>query len=296
MGFCYQEGKRHEWWFSKDVGAMFLTGGRMKSPYPLNGCLLWMTTNPHSWGRLTSGLRPSTCCVNFAPCWQISSMSPFFHSSWGSRAHKKRRSIFSVPIQAKVQMLRSLWHAFVCLFPALSFGLFTATFPMITVDKFNVPELGVQAQEGFWSATVDVYHRGYQLTGKKENNTKMCDYIQPKRHQDVWTDVYQGWLTSASHILLLASAEAQSRCGPITPFLQPRGFAHWRHACSTRSGRSRHPRAACAEKLRREKVSSVAWSKQWFMNPCSALRDRLQRGTHRQLWPLTLSVNCPHDR
>lgn len=180
--------------------------------------------------------------------------------------------------------------------PALSFGLFTATFPMITVDKFNVPELGVQAQEGFWSATVDVYHRGYQLTGKKENNTNMCDYIQPKRHQDVWTDVYQGWLTSASHILLLAYAEAQSRCGPITPFLQPRGFAHWRHACSTRSGRSRHPRAPCAEKLRREKVSSVTWSKQWFMNPCSALRDRLQRGTHQQLWPLTLSVNCPHDR
>lgn len=34
MGFCYQEGKRHEWRFSKDVGAMFFTGGRMKSPYP----------------------------------------------------------------------------------------------------------------------------------------------------------------------------------------------------------------------------------------------------------------------
>lgn len=144
-----------------------------ESSCPLNGCLLWMTTKPHFWGRLTSGLRPLISWINFAPCWQISNMPTFFHPSRHSRAHKKRGSIFFIPIQAKVQILTSLRHAFVCP-PPPSFGLFTATFPTTTVDKFNVPELVVQAQEGFWSATVDVYHRGYQLMGKKENNTQIC--------------------------------------------------------------------------------------------------------------------------
>lgn len=104
------------------------------------------------------------------------------------------------------QRFPSLQHAFVCLFSILSFGLFTATFPKITVDKFNVPELGVHTQEGFWSTTVDAYHHGYQLTGNdiKKTTTIKQHHIQPKRHQDVWTDVYQGWLASASHILVLA--------------------------------------------------------------------------------------------
>lgn len=230
MGFCYQEGKCHEWRFSKDVGAMFFTGGRMKSPYPLNSCLLWMTTNPHSWGRLTSGLRPLTCCINFAPCWQISSMSTFFIPADAAESMKRDDQYSSFRFRQKFRCSEACDMLLFIFFLPLSFGLFTATLPTITVDKFNVPELGVQAQEGFWSATVDVYHHGYQLNGKKENNRQICDYIQPKRHQDVWTDVYQGWLTSASHILLLVSAEAQSWCGAITPFLQPQGFAHWRAA------------------------------------------------------------------
>lgn len=174
--------------------------------------------------------------------------------------------------------------------PPLSFGLFTATFPTITVDKFNVPKWVCRRRRGsevqLWMFFSPRIPTNWQ---ERKQHTNMCDYIQPKQHQDVWTDVYQGWLTSASHILLLASAEAQSWWGAITPFLQPRGFARWRPACSTRSGRSRHPHASCAEKLRWGKVSSVTWSKQWFMNPCTALGDRLQRGTHRQLWPLTLS-------
>lgn len=57
-------------------------------------------------------------------------------------------------------MFRSLQHAFVCLFSPSSFFLLVCLqqgSPMITVDKFNVPEPRVQTQEGFWSAAVDFF-------------------------------------------------------------------------------------------------------------------------------------------
>lgn len=103
------------------------------------------------------------------------------------------------------QRFPSLRHAFVCLFFPPFFWFVYSNVP-ITVNKFNVPELGVQMQEGFWCTTVDAYHHGYQLTGNKNKKTATIKqhHIQPKRHQDVWTDVFQGWLTSASHILVLA--------------------------------------------------------------------------------------------
>lgn len=131
-------------------------------------------------------------------------------------------------------------------FSFLSFGLFTATFPTITVDKFNVPELGVQTQEGFWCTAVDAYHHGYQLTGNnnKKKTTIKQHHIQPKRHQDVWTDVYQGWLTSASNILVLAFP-LRGDLGVWWPWL----FCTLK-ACSTRSRMSQH--ASCSEKLHRE--------------------------------------------
>lgn len=130
--------------------------------------------------------------------------------------------------------------------PPLSFGLFTATLPTTTVDKFNVPELGVQAQEGFWSATVDAYHHGNQLTGKKENNRQICviTFSQSSIRMCGQMFIEAGWHqrpTSCCSRLLRRSLDA----GTITPFLQPQACAQWRAAPD--------PEGVGIEKLRRGK-------------------------------------------